>query len=59
MGKKFLACVKAGHRVRTIVPKPGTYMHVCFPGKGKASIGGEIKHARTKLPPPVKKLKPT
>jgi len=44
MPKAFDACVKSGGRVRTITPKKGTYIHVCFLN-GK-SYHGEVKHTK-------------
>lgn len=37
MPKGFKSCVKRGGRVRTIVPKRGKYMHICY-------IGGKSYH---------------
>ena len=36
--KGFLSCVKRGGRVRTIKPKPGRYIHICYIG-GKSYAG--------------------
>ncbi len=44
--KEFDACVGGGGRVRTITPKTGVYMHVCFPKGGGPSVSGEIKHTK-------------
>jgi len=44
MPKDFLRCVKSGGRVRTIKPKPGRYMHVCYLN-GK-SYAGEVKKVK-------------
>lgn len=46
MPKKFDDCVKSGGRVRTIKPKAGRYMHVCF--KGGKSAAGEVKKNKKK-----------
>jgi hypothetical protein len=44
MPEKFMACVKGGGRVRTImVGKDGKYMHVCYPPGGGSPVHGEIK----------------
>lgn len=44
MPAAFLACVKKGGRVRTIVPKKGVYVHVCYlDGKAHRS---EIHHKK-------------
>lgn len=43
----FERCVKQGGRVRTIKPKPGRYLHVCYLG-GK-SYRGEVKHTKEEL----------
>jgi len=40
MPKGFLSCVRRGGRVRTIKPKPGRYIHICYIG-GK-SYAGEV-----------------
>lgn len=45
MPADFLKCVKDGGRVRTIVPKPGRYLRVCYLG-GK-SYSGEVKHTQS------------
>ena len=45
MPKAFLNCVKRGGRVRTIKPKKGKYMHVCYLG-GK-SYAGEVKTTKS------------
>lgn len=42
MPEAFEHCVASGGRVRRIVPKPGTYINVCFQG-GK-SYSGEVHH---------------
>ena len=42
MPEAFKRCVNAGGRVKTIRPKPGKYMHVCFDKQGK-SHAGEVK----------------
>lgn len=42
MPADFEACVKAGGRVRTVKPKPGRYIHVCYDKQGK-SHSGEVK----------------
>ena len=41
MPKAFRKCVRRGGRVRTIKPKAGKYMHICYVG-GK-SYAGEVK----------------
>jgi hypothetical protein len=48
MPAKFTRCVAAGGRVRTIVPKRGRYIHVCFPKGGGASISGELRKTKRK-----------
>ena len=45
MPKAFLNCVKKGGRVRTIKPKAGKYMHICYLG-GK-SYAGEVKSTKS------------
>ena len=45
MPKAFEECVKSGGRVRTINPKAGRYMPVCF--KGGKSYAGEV-HTKKK-----------
>jgi hypothetical protein len=51
MPAKFTRCVAAGGRVRTIVPKRGRYIHVCFPKGGGASISGELHKIKVKRKP--------
>jgi hypothetical protein len=41
MPASFDTCVSEGGRVRTIVPKPGKYLRVCF--KDGKSYSGEMK----------------
>lgn len=41
MPKAFRRCVKKGGRVRTVKPRAGKYLHVCYLG-GK-SYAGEVK----------------
>jgi len=41
----FDKCVREGGRVRTISPKAGTYIHVCYDKSGK-SHSGEVKHSK-------------
>lgn len=48
MPVKFGRCVKAGGRVRTIKPKKGVYIHVCWPKGGGPPISGEVHHKRRK-----------
>jgi len=44
MPKAFDACVRGGGRVRTITPKSGVYLYVCWLN-GK-SYRGELHHKR-------------
>jgi len=44
MPKDFTKCVKSGGKVRTITPKKGTYIHVCYDAKG--SHTGEVKKTK-------------
>ncbi len=46
MPKAFDRCVKRGGKVRTVKPKPGTYMRVCKPSGGKKSVAGHVKRTR-------------
>ena len=46
MPKKFTKCVKEGGRVRTITPKKGTYLHVCYPKGGGGPVAGETHHKK-------------
>jgi len=40
---------KKGARIRTINPKPGTYLKVCYPpGKNPHPVSGEVKHTKSK-----------
>ncbi len=43
MPADFDRCVRRGGRVRTIKPKKGVYLHVCYPTDGGAPIHGEVK----------------
>ncbi len=40
----FDRCVRRGGRVRTIKPKAGVYLHVCYPAGGGPPVSGEVKH---------------
>jgi len=41
----FDRCVREGGRVKTVNPKAGTYIHVCWDKSGK-SHSGEVKHTQ-------------
>jgi len=45
MPADFDRCVAQGGKVRTIKPKPGRYMHVCYDKNGK-SHAGEVMHSK-------------
>jgi len=45
MPKDFERCVKQGGRVRTIKPRKGVYIHICYDKKGKAHRG-EVHHIK-------------
>lgn len=46
MPKGFNYCIKHGGRVRTIKPKKGVYLHICYLN-GK-SYRGEVHHTKKK-----------
>ncbi len=46
MPADFDKCVVEGGRVRTIVPKKGVYIHICYPKGGGSPVGGEVKHKK-------------
>ncbi len=46
MPQNFNQCVAEGGRVRTINPKPGTYLHVCYPKGGGSPVSGEVKKSK-------------
>lgn len=46
MPAAFDACRAAGGKIRTIVPEPGKYIHVCYPPGGGPSVSGEVKTAK-------------
>jgi len=48
MPEAFERCVAAGGRVRTVNPKPGRYMPVCF--KDGKSYAGEVKKTKKRRP---------
>lgn len=51
MPKDFVACVKAGGRVRTVKPKGAeadTYSHICYPKGGGSPVSGEVHHKKKK-----------
>lgn len=52
MPKDFESCIKQGGRVRTINPKKGTHLHLCFkdgktfrgePKKNKGAVSNIVK----------------
>ena len=44
MSDKFIACTKQkGRKMITKVPKPGKYIHICYPPGGGSPIAGEVK----------------
>lgn len=46
MPAAFNSCMNSpGHKVFTVKPNPGTYIHVCKPSKG-GSVGGEVHHKK-------------
>jgi len=47
MPEDFDKCVTEGGRVRTITPKKGTYLHICYDKQGKAH-SGEVKTSAKK-----------
>jgi|GEM_PF-3384970 hypothetical protein len=44
MPADFLKCVSDGGRVRTINPKPGKYLRICY--KDGKSYSGEVKSSK-------------
>jgi len=44
MPAAFNRCVAGGGRVRTIKPKAGVYIHICYPKGGGSPVRGEVKH---------------
>ena len=48
MPEDFNKCVAEGGRVRTITPKKGTYLHICYPKGGGSPVHGEVKHSAKK-----------
>jgi len=45
---KFEDCVNGGGRVRTITPKKGVYIQICYPKGGGSPVQGEVKHTKPK-----------
>ena len=45
MPKAFDKCAKTGGKIRTVAPKKGTYIHVCY--KGGKSYSGHVKHTKS------------
>ena len=43
MPEDFDKCVAEGGRVKTIVPKKGTFLHICYPKGGGSPVHGEVK----------------
>jgi hypothetical protein len=48
MPAAFVACVKGGGRVRTVHPRAGTNMPVCFAKRSGKSTAGEVRKAARK-----------
>lgn len=48
MPENFDKCVVDGGRVRTITPKKGVYLHICYPKGGGSPVRGEVKHSEKK-----------
>lgn len=48
MPKSFDDCVANGGKVRTLTPKKGKYLHICYPKGGGKPIVGEVKSAKKK-----------
>ena len=46
MPKEFTACQKSGGKIKTVVPKKGRFIHICF--RGGKSFTGEVKHTKGK-----------
>jgi hypothetical protein len=46
MPRAFETCVAGGGRVRTTKPKPGSYLHLCFPKGGGKAVAGEVKKTK-------------
>lgn len=46
MPKGFESCRASRGGIRTVVPKKGRYIHVCF--RGGKSYRGEVKHTKGK-----------
>lgn len=50
MPEAFDKCEKGGGRIRTINPKEGVYIHVCYPKGGGPPVHGEVKHSKDMSP---------
>lgn len=48
MPAKFNKCVSGGGRVRTVTPKRGVSIKVCFPKGGGPSVRGEVHRKKKK-----------
>jgi hypothetical protein len=48
MPADFDRCVRRGGKIRTITPKEGTYIHVCYPSGGGSPVHGEVKQTQDK-----------
>lgn len=46
MPAAFDRCERQGGRIKTVVPKKGIYVHVCYPRGGGSPVHGEIKHTK-------------
>lgn len=50
MPAAFSDCAAKGGRIRTVNPKRGSYLHVCYDKSGK-SHAGEVKKTKTARKP--------
>lgn len=46
MPEAFIRCVRRNGRVRTVKPRPGVFIKVCYPKGGGAPVHGEVEHTK-------------
>lgn len=46
MPEAFDRCIRRGGRVKTITPKEGIYIHICYPKGGGSPVHGEVRHTK-------------
>ena len=48
MPEAFIRCQRKGGRIRTVTPKEGVTIPVCYPKGGGSPVHGEVHHSNKK-----------